>query len=376
MAEKPVIIVGGGIAGLASALAMANTGREAIVLERAAAFADIGAGLQLGPNAVRALRTLKLWDAVEPITRQPQNLVIRDALSGRTVKRLDLAHGFERRFGAPYRVAHRADLHAALMAAARAQNRIHLKAGSDVLSLATMAQEATVTTTTGDNHTGIAVLGCDGINSTIRSLLFPGPAVRETGKVIHRALLAPDCGERAGLAKEDVTLWMGPGMHAVTYAVGREGMLNMVCVTPALRTPGDFSPRLSPLLSALFNGVTEWRVWPANFVASLEQWHAGKCLLLGDAAHGTVPYLAQGAAMALEDAAMLQRLAETREPVENWGGRLQQSRQPRTGRLHRMSFGNERVYGLSGVSAGVRNAMMRAMPASIFWSPLAWLYGQ
>ncbi len=343
MDTVPVLIAGGGIAGLAAALAMARHG-EILLLEREAAFSARGAGLQLGPNAVRALQALGAWEAVAPITFSPPEIHIRDGLSGRLLKRVILGGQFESRFGAPYRVAHRADLHGVLLGLAKANPAISIKMGVP----AEQADEA---------RAGL-LIAADGVGSRIRQDLFPGSKAIDSGWLFRRALIAMPVV--AGVDLSCVNLWLCPGHHVVHYPVGALGRLNIVHVVPA---DGALRTSVHDGLGSLLQQVTDWTDWPGRYAPALPAWRKGKTVLIGDAAHGTLPFLAQGAAMALEDAAALQH-----------GVPHLLARQARVQRLHRATVSAGHSYHLTGLPAAFRNIALSLMPEPLFLSRLAWIY--
>lgn len=340
------------------------------MLERAPAFEEVGAGLQIGPNAARALEVLGAWEDVSPIASAPPAILMQDAKTGRQVRRIDLGKSFSTRFGAPYRVAHRADLHSALLACARQSSLIRVAKGEDVIGLEQDGNEVRVTTARNSRHVGDMLIAADGMNSGLRQKLWPGSTAVHAGQILHRALVEMPGGMRDG---DCVKLWMGPGYHVVHYPVGVPARLNIICVAHVGQSPRDVSAITCPELKDLIQAVPEWLPWEAKHVPPLAQWHKGRVMLLGDAAHGTVPYFAQGAAMALEDAALLlsalQKGAEAGDVVASVGLRL-----PRVRAVHSASVRHGKIYGASGVVALGRNAILRLIPEATFLARLAWLY--
>ena len=361
MAELPVLIAGGGIAGLAAALGLARRGQLTVVLERESTFNGVGAGLQLGPNAVAALRSIGAWDAVEPITSQPPEIHIRDGNSGRLLKRLRLNKVFEQRYGAPYRVAHRADVHAALLTKCRANPRIELRNGTALRDIVQTGNQVTV----NGALKGCCLLGADGVQSATRHILAPGANVVDSGFVFHRAM--HHLPFTADLAVDCVNLWLLPDAHVVHYPVGREARLNLVCVVEKRESVAAVQLRSCALLSGLLERMAFTR-WPGLMAPSLPRWQFDRVTLIGDAAHGTLPFLAQGAAMALEDAASL-LMIDNVCTVPN-------SRLQRTARLHHQTLAMGRNYHLTGGMAALRNLSLRLLSQSLLLRQLDWLYGQ
>lgn len=370
MSQPPLLIAGGGIAGIAAALAASSAGRDAAVFERAAAFEEVGAGLQLGPNAVKALQRIGAWDDVSEIATSPPAIVMRDAMSGAVVRRVPLAGHFERMFGAPYRVAHRADLHGALLAAAARQSRISVSGGHAVTEVAPSAQEVLITLQTGETRRGDALVVADGMRSGLRQKMWPGSASVFAGQIIHRALIPMPAALPDG---DCVNLWMGHGFHAVHYPVGHQGRFNIVLVAHEGQSPEDIAYCCCLPLQDVIAQVPSWLPWEARHVPVLDTWVKGRVLLLGDAAHGTVPYFAQGSAMALEDAALLAAI------LQDAGGQVPNfarfnERMARVLAVHQASVRQGRIYSASGVMAVGRNAALRLMPEQRFLAQLGWIY--
>lgn len=311
MTQQRYTILGAGIAGLAAAIALAKQGHHVAVLEKTKIFDPIGAGIQLGPNAVRALQKIGAWDAVRKITTAPPALHFRSATSGRLLKEIKLGANFERRFGQPYRVAHRADLHASLLEVARALPQV-------VIEMNVTAELA--------NLSG-PVFAADGLWSKTRELLFPGTAATPHPTQIFRALI--DAPQISSINFECVNLWFYPGAHVVHYPAGGAGKLNMVVNSPHLG-PQQQLAKAANNLRELISKVPEWTQWKAAYVNPLSRWHKNNVMLIGDAAHGTLPYLAQGAAMSLEDAAAL---LITTDPAK-----FEELRVTRCTKLHQQTF--------------------------------------
>lgn len=344
MKSETFHIIGGGIAGLASAIAVANAGHKAIVLEKAAKFEAIGAGLQLGPNAVRALQQLGAWDAVSPITTSPSEIHIRNGVNGKTLKRIPLGKSFELRFGMPYRVAHRADLVQSLLEVARAKSNVTIHSNSEVTEF-----------TKYEN-----VIAADGVWSKTRQSLFPNSSAIVTQEIFYRALLSKpntDC----------VTLWLYPGGHVVHYPIGNPSRLNLVAITQGQAPLVHFANACDELKQTLAQPL-DWTTWPAAYVRPLKKWNQGNVTLIGDAAHGTLPYLAQGAAMALEDAAALQINLSTvkKKNIADSFELLSATRIERTRKLHSASLATGKIYHLSGLAALLRNQAIKVSPQTIF----------
>lgn len=370
MSERQIIVAGGGIGGLAAALACARAGRQSLVLERTQAFEEVGAGLQIGPNAVRALEALEAWQEVARIVSAPPDILMHDASTGALVRRIALGDTFVTRFGAPYRVAHRADLHASLLASALHSPLIRILNGQDIDTVTQNADSVMLTTTQGSQHNGDMLVAADGMNSRLRQNLWPNSAAVFAGQILHRALIdmpgdMPDA--------DCVKLWMGPGYHVVHYPVGIPARLNIICVAHVGQSPREIAALACGQLHNLLQSVSNWLPWDAKHVPPLTHWHKGRIMLLGDAAHGTVPFFAQGAAMALEDAALLFKTLNSGAGPSDVASAMS-SRIPRVSAVHAASVRQGKIYSASGVVARARNVVLRAMPERAFLGQLAWLY--
>jgi salicylate hydroxylase len=367
MGTASVIIAGGGIAGLAAALALAPS--PVTILERAATFGEVGAALQLGPNAIRALQKLGVWEAVRPWASSPPEIHIWDGLTGRRLMRMALGSAFEKRFGAPYCVMMRADLQSALLSAVRGHRSIALHTASEVLEARSASQGIEAVLAAGAAICGTQLLACDGVNSALRQQAFPGSAAVESGYTLHRATLG-HWRQSAGVAWECINLWLCRHAHVVHYPAGQAGRLNLVATTAKDRTPADVHTGSTPMLRDLLGTVQAWQPWPGLYAPALPGWRRGRMLLLGDAAHGTLPFMAQGAAMALEDAACLKDSMQS-GGIEsaNWDGRRR-----RAARLHAETMRTVGHYHLRGPAAVLRNIVLRAAPAAFILSRQAWLY--
>lgn len=369
-----VAIVGAGIGGLTAALAFARNGAEVFVLERAAALKEVGAGIQITPNAARALNALGLADALSEVGFAADAVVPTDAITGRTVARFDL-RGQSPRF----RFYHRAHLLRELGTAAHAAGaKIHLG-----VAVTSVSQDGVLQTTSGSMEADL-VVGADGIRSTMR--FFCNPAAKDaqfTGQVAWRGIIP------ASNVPPEARIWMAPGRHLVTYPLA-DNMLNIVAVQerdswadegwdhaddPANLQAAfaDCAPNLQHLLANLESP----RLWGLfrHDVASV--WSRGKVVLLGDAAHPTLPFLAQGANLAIEDAYVLARCLTEHKSVQSACRRYQQLRRDRVVRAIAAANANAQNYHLSGLKRRVAFAGLRTLGAvapNAFLRRLSWLY--
>ena len=388
---RRLLIAGGGIGGLAAALAATRAGWQAQVLEQASTFSEVGAGVQLGPNATRVLRDLGLLDAAREAACAPQRLVARDARRGHALGTLPLGPDFEARYGAPYLTVHRADLHAALLQGLQGLP-VHLQADRQLVAVQDTASGVRGLTAQGEAPEAEALVGADGLWSLVRASVVADGAPPPSDHVAYRALIPMDRLPAAWPAQE-VTAWLGPHLHAVTYPVRGGALLNLVCV---VRQPLE-GPRsgwdlpgtaqrlraalgeVCPPLEGAVQAAPGWGLWVLHDrapVAGANQIVRGRIALLGDAAHPMRPYLAQGASMALEDAHTLgSSLAAVTEGTLDVETALQgyaHARWQRVARVQRRSLRNATIFHATGPLRFARDRVMGALGARVM--DLPWLY--
>lgn len=309
-----ILVVGGGIGGLTAAVALAKVGHRVTVLERAGSFAEVGAGIQLAPNATRVLDRLGVLDALRPVSVWPRRLVLGDALSGSELTALPL-EDFPQRYGAPYLVLHRSDL---LQALVRECTRlgVTLRTRTEVLGADDDGRQATVRTRVGEDIVGSAVIAADGLWSRLRSGFVADDEPRCEGFVAYRG--AVPSAKVARYDRDDVVAWIGPDFHLVQYPVRGGQLYNQVAVfrSPSWN-PGSNAPwgtpeelertfsRCAPHLRAGAALLRRDLRWPMYDRQPLLTWARGRIALLGDAAHPMFQYLAQGACQAIMDAEAL-----------------------------------------------------------------------
>ncbi len=372
MTPPPILIAGAGIAGLAAALACRN--HDCLVMEQAPAFSPIGAGVQLGPNAVRALQKLGAWDAVQPVTGSPPAIHMRDGITGKVLKILPLGQHFEKRYRAPYRVAHRADLHKVLQDCVARHSNINVQLSVKISSVITHLDHVAVTAN-GTPETCQSMIAADGVNSFIRSTLFAGATTIDSGFEFHRVLLPTPNPGQPNIALDCVNVWMYPHGHVVHYPVGKDQRLNIVAITPrGTSVAAHFSKACPDLQTLLQLASNHWSLWAGLHAPVLNTWTKGGVLLLGDAAHGTLPFLAQGAAMALEDAACLSEALKSTHSLNHAFAETAARRMARTARLHQASLRAGRTYHASGALRLLRNAALTTTPQSLITAGLDWIY--
>jgi 2-polyprenyl-6-methoxyphenol hydroxylase-like FAD-dependent oxidoreductase len=382
-----VLIAGGGIGGLTLSLALARRGMSATVLERSAFADETGAGIQLGPNATRALRDSGLLDGVEARAFRPEALWIFDGCTGKRLAAMPLGREAEDRYGAPYLTLHRADLHTALLQACQDQASVELRPRFEVTAVE--EQAATVMARGADGHSadGSALIGADGLWSAVRTRLAPHAAPRFAGRTAWRAIL-PQAGLSRPFDAPVVGLWLGPGAHLVHYPVRGGQELNLVAVVDsghAERGWGRHEDRAALLASftrwsnapqSLLEMAAGWRAWSLYRLPPLRQWSIGRIALLGDAAHPVLPFLAQGAALAIEDAITLAgALAAFGGDPSLAFASYARLRWKRARTVQRMSARMGRIYHLGAVGRIARNAMLQSRHPESLLSAFDWLYG-
>ena len=384
MTDLPFLVAGGGIAGLAAALGLSRAGHGVRLFEQASGFEEVGAGLQMSPNGIRALMQLGAWEAVEPHCVIPSEIHVRDGRSGSLLQRIRLGKPFEERFGAPYRVCHRADLLAGLLAAARTQAKIELHTNHRVLSARPQPQDAILEFAGGQTATGRAIIAADGIRSTLRQLVCGPVDPVSGGHAIFRALI-PLSSVPPEIAADCVTLWLCPGGHVVHYPVSNWRNFNIVAAVDAASTSTGWGeprssadvlrhfPQASDELVSMLSQPATWTSWQAADLPELPHWSNGNLLLLGDAAHASLPYLAQGAVMALEDAATLSSVVADRYS-ENSFMHFEQSRKARTAQVQASSRRLGRIYHAAGIMAVARNAVLKLAGSRLVSRQTSWLY--
>ncbi|MEW5964638.1 MAG: FAD-dependent monooxygenase [Pseudomonadota bacterium] len=382
----PVLIAGGGIGGLALALALARRGLASSVLERNETFSEAGAGIQIGPNGMRVLTALGVADALEPAAGKPVAIRVLDAGRGRLLSSLPLGDWIEQRHGAPYRVAHRADLQAALLSRVRAEPAIEVVTGFDVADVAEHADAIEARSAGGSRRRGRLLVGADGIWSRLREVVAPAAALTFSGRTATRAVVPVDAVPE-GIDCTAVCAWLAPGAHIVHYPIraGREVAIVVVVEerferhewnTPAA-PPQDKATirRLDPTLVGLLEASRDWRKWGLFECAELPTWSAGRLALLGDAAHPVLPFLAQGGVLALEDAIELADAIAREASGSAALVRYERTRRPRAARVQAASRRNGRIYHLAGPMALARDATLQWLPGERVMAGYDWLYG-
>ena len=383
-ARQPILIAGGGIGGLALALALAKRGHDTIVLERQDDFAPIGAGIQIGPNGMRVLQALGLAEALQPFAGVPEAIVVHAGSSGRVLTRLPLGTWIANRHGAPYWVAHRGDLHRVLLDAALADPRIAIRTSFDVASVSAIATGVTVTARSGATETGRALIGADGLWSTVRQSFSGMPAPEFAGATATRTVIP--VAQAGPLALPAVGLWLNPQAHVVHYPVrGGSEIAVVVIAREAWKgrewdAEGDATTLLAqlasfhPSLPSALRDVSSWRKWALYTLPPLPTWTSGSVALLGDAAHPMLPYLAQGGALAMEDALVLADCLCASDDIPSGIETYALLRRDRARRVQEASVRQGHIYRLSPPLSRPRDAVFRLAPGALLMARLDWLY--
>ena len=390
-APRVVIVAGAGIGGLTAALALLRNGFRVVVLEQAERLEETGAGIQLSPNAARILIDLGLEDRLRPLATAPTALRVRSAASGREIVQMPLGETAALRYGAPYWVIHRGDLQAAFAAAVSRQLDITLKLGARVEDFVAHPNGVTVraqSATGASEERGAALLAADGLWSRVRARLGYGEPPRFAGRTAWRGLI-PAPAVAAEFREPLIQLWLGRDAHLVHYPVKSGRVINVVVITSDdWNAPGwsesasraELVPRLTaqawaPAARALIGLPEAWLKWALYDRRPLMRWSQGPVALLGDAAHPMLPFLAQGAAMAIEDAAVAaQCLAQNPDDAARALQTYCAMRRARTWKVQRSAARNGARYHLAGVGAMLRDAAMRTMGGSHLLHHYDWIY--
>ncbi len=385
---RAVLIAGGGIGGLAAALGLAQQGIGSILLEKAAALGEIGAGIQLGPNAFHAFDYLGVGEAARGMAVYIDQLRLMDALTAEEITHVDLREAFRARFGNPYAVVHRGDLHGVLLKACRDHALIELRVSSEVVGYDQDGSAVTAHLASGERVAGMLLIGADGLWSNVRKQVVGDGPPRVSGHTTYRSVI-PTEQMPEDLRWNAATLWAGPKCHIVHYPLSDWKVFNLVVTyhndapEPVAGEPVSDEEVMQGFAHVharaqeIIRHGRNWRRWVLCDRDPSERWTDGRVALLGDAAHPMMQYFAQGACMALEDAVCLSHLlaADPEQPAEVLT-RYREARFRRTARVQLQSRAiGEHIYHPSGEHARLRNAIMGAKSSEDYHRDLAWLYG-
>ena len=391
-----VVVSGGGIGGLAAAFALGRAGGDVRMFEQTGVFSEVGAGIQLGPNATRVLHAWGLGKVLADVAAFPSKLQVRSAITGQTLGELPLGNAMQTRYGAPYATLHRADLHAALLRAVQQQGKTRLHVRRPLLAFSQTSEAVTMQTPDYPDVEADALVGADGLWSTVRPQLLNDGLPEATGHLAYRALVMQAALPQA-LRSQHVTVWLGPRSHIVQYPVRGGEQLNIVAIVhgqlpdgadhwdnsanPA-DTAADLNTALAgscPALRAQMAQVPSWRRWALFERSPMQGAHqhaVGRVALLGDAAHPMRPYLAQGAGMAIEDAAALGQAWGEASGTAGVPAVLQafaHARWQRNARVQARAVRNGEIFHATGAVRWGRDAALKLLGRRLL--DLPWLYG-
>lgn len=386
---RTIYIAGAGIAGMTLALALAKFGATVVVLERNKKIQEVGAGLQISPNARRVLNQLGLDKAIAARSFEPAAIDVHPFRARSPVVSLELGIAARARYGVPYAVMHRADLADILHRACKRFANISMLFGVRSFDAVSHARGVSMTVDEADGSARStrvhAFVGADGVNSETRTRILGGPPASFSGYVAWRTTLNSEALKGA-VAPDRTTLLLGPGYHAVCYPLPQRRQMNIALFTKekaerlhAQTTPKEPKLPWAALPSPQFAAIAEaargaWGYWIVNMVAAPD-WHNGGIGLIGDAAHAMLPFQAQGAAMAIEDAAILAPLLMTEPDADSAFQRFVALRRARVERVRRISDFNGFAYHMEWPFTLARNAVLRLQGRKAHFRRLDWLYG-
>jgi 2-polyprenyl-6-methoxyphenol hydroxylase-like FAD-dependent oxidoreductase len=388
MTDGTIIIAGGGIGGLAAALGLARKGYRSVVLEQASKFGEIGAGIQIGPNAFHAFDWLGVGDEARAKAVYIDNLILMDAVGGEEIVRLELGDDFRSFFRNPYAVVHRSDLHDALLHGCQASDLIELHTDARVEGYEQDGASVTVTLADSGTVTGAALIGADGLRSRIREKVVGDGEPRVSGHTTYRSVI-PVERMPEDLRWSAATLWAGPKIHIVHYPLKGWKVFNLVATchddapepvtgkpVPKDQVLANFTQACEQPRRILEQG-DDWKLWVLCDRDPVRNWIDGRVTLLGDAAHPMLQYFAQGACMALEDAVCLAHMMEARSgDIDRAFAAYNAQRAARTARVQTGSrLIGDYIYHPAGAMADLRNSVMRSFSQAEWRHRLEWLYG-
>lgn len=384
--DNTILLVGGGIGGMAAALALSQAGYEVDVVEQAPELGEIGAGIQLGPNAFAAMDALGCGPRARARAVYNDDLLMMDAIDESVVGELHVGDAFRTYFGNPYAVIHRADIHLSIYEEAQTHDNIRIHTDARIVEVDIGDKSVRIKDQKGREWKGLALIGCDGVKSVVREKLI-GDTHRVSGHVVYRAVCPADEFPE-DLRWNAATLWGGPNCHLVHYPL-RHGEEYNIVVTFHSREKEEWGVRegtreevlsyfteIAPKPHQLLEHASVWQRWSTADRDPTTQWGKGRATLLGDAAHPPLQYMAQGACMAMEDAVTLREaLRVCDRDIEKAFQMYETVRIPRTARIQLSAREMGRIFHASGAERLVRNKMWQGRTQERYYQALEWLYG-
>ncbi|RAS89357.1 FAD-dependent monooxygenase [Priestia endophytica] len=384
--EQKVIIIGGGIGGVAAALASAEAGHKTKILEQAPQFGEIGAGIQMGPNAMAVLDRFGLADEITKVAVFPKRLVLKDVYTAKELAALDLGSEFKEKYGFPYIVLHRSDLHRILVEAAEKNPLISLINDQIIDKVEENERGVTVTNQRGEQFIGKAVIGADGLWSKTRKYIYDDEAICSHYVAYRGTVPIEEISNDANM--DDVIMWIGPNLHLVQYPVRKGELYNQVVVFKSQNykpdsdewgTPEEMDRVFEgchPLVENALSFIHRQIRWPMYDRLPIDNWTKGNFTLLGDAAHPMLQYLAQGGCQALEDASYLADMLHVHgENFQQAFLDYQEERLPRTAKVQKSArTWGEIIHAENPVSILLRDTLLKKKEAKEF-EMIDWLYG-
>ena len=386
--DKPILIAGGGIGGLATAVGLAQKGFKSIVLEKASQLGEIGAGIQLGPNAFHAFDTLGVGDAARSMAVYIDNLRLMDAMTGEEITHIPIDERFRERFKNPYAVVHRGELHSVFLRACQDSDRVELRTSCEVVDYAQDGDTVTAKLASGETVEGRALIGADGLWSNVRRRLIDDGAPRVSGHTTYRSVI-PTEKMPEDLRWNAATLWAGPKCHIVHYPLSGWKSFNLV-VTYHNDAPEPVAGKpvskeevsrgfehIHPRPRQIIEHGQDWKLWVLCDRDPVSNWVDGRVVVLGDAAHPMMQYMAQGACMAMEDAVCLAHEMEAASgEIEVALDSYRSKRVLRTARVQLQSrLMGEHIFHPDGAHAELRNLIMSSMTPDEWYDRIQWIYG-
>jgi 2-polyprenyl-6-methoxyphenol hydroxylase-like FAD-dependent oxidoreductase len=382
----PIVIVGGGIGGIATGLALSRRGYSVQILEQAPELREIGAGIQMPPNAFKAFKALGVLDEIQRLAAYPERLALGDLITGEVIFQSPIDDEFVERFGYRYALLHRGDILDALLRACRASPHVKLATNSKVVKFEEVGDRVLVTTSDGLTYEGRAMVACDGLWSESRATLFGREAPATDSYVLCRGVV-PVKDIPQELYSQSVTMWGGPELDFFHYPLRRDEIFN---IGASYRDPtvtfDDGYPRgnrdtmmerfrdACPHVKALLEYIDVSKAWMLFDRPPLKEWTKGRVTLLGDAAHPTYIYISQGACMALEDAVVLAKMVDSHSAIEDAFMAYQKERYLRTARIQFTSRQFGELYHACGVHRELRNHLLAAAKPKALHDTLAWVF--